>query len=65
MPNIADQTEKEVIETILRMYTKDERAVHNISDHLSKILTRRRSIIRERRKHPCDQQPSVGTDAAD
>jgi hypothetical protein len=46
---INKQTEKQVIETILRMYTRDEKAVHNIAVHIAAILVRRRSLLRKSR----------------
>jgi hypothetical protein len=57
-PNIADQTEREMIGSILRIYSNDEKACLTISDHIALKLSERRKIIRERRKHPCDTRPS-------
>jgi hypothetical protein len=48
--SIADQTELELIESILLLYTRDARTAHAIAAHLAFKLTRRRKIIRERRR---------------
>jgi hypothetical protein len=49
---ITEMTEREVIATILRMYTQNEDAVRNISNHLFTILVRRRSELRKQRGAP-------------
>jgi len=46
---IQDMTEQETIETVMRLYTKDEKAVRAIGQHIAEILVRRRKHIRERR----------------
>lgn len=48
--NIADNTEQELIERILRIYSADEQACLRISMHIAEKLTGRRKLIRERRK---------------
>jgi hypothetical protein len=48
--NIADQTEQEMIFTILKLYSGDEVACLRISDHIAQKLTQRRKIIRERKR---------------
>lgn len=46
--NIADQTEQELIETILGIYCGDKKSCTTISKHIAEKLTQRRTIIRER-----------------
>lgn len=48
--HICDMTERETIETVLRLYTQDEKAVLNIGNHIAQILTRRRTGLRNRRR---------------
>ena len=50
--NIADMSEAEMIEVILRMYCVDRDGVtaHKIAHHIAEKLTQRRKLIRERRR---------------
>jgi hypothetical protein len=61
--NIADQSERELIQSILEIYSKDEQACRSIANHIALKLAIRRAIIRERRKEPktrpCRTAPSA------
>lgn len=51
-PRIDEQTEKEMIESILRLYVPKEnwQCASTVADHIAIKLTERRALIRERRK---------------
>lgn len=46
---IIEQTERELIETILRMYSNDEKVARDIAMHISEKIVHRRSLIRKAR----------------
>lgn len=46
---IIEQTERELIETILRMYSNDEKVARDIAMHISEKIVHRRSLIRKER----------------
>lgn len=45
---ITKQTEREMIETILSLYCKDEKRCREIAFHLAQKLRHRRSLLRNR-----------------
>ena len=47
--NIAKVTEKELIQVILSMYTRDRKALRVIGNHLADRLVARRSLLRKNR----------------
>jgi len=47
---IADQTEKELIQSIQEMYAVHKEPCAKIADHIAIKLSQRRGLIRERRK---------------
>jgi hypothetical protein len=64
--NIADQTEEQLIHSILAIYSKDEQMCRSIANHIAIKLSIRRAIIRERRKAPaCQQTPTESPASAD
>jgi hypothetical protein len=57
--NIGNQTELELIQAILALYSPDEQMTWTIAHHIATKLQMRRRLIRERRKSPaCQQIPS-------
>lgn len=49
---ISEQTEQELIDDILQIYSHDHEACKRISKHIAEKLTQRRTLIREKRVAP-------------
>ena len=49
---IADQTERELIESVLKLYAQQNDACAEIAHHIAIKLADRRKLIRERKRKP-------------